>query len=458
MSRDFADTKAIPIESRDQLVAALESGSKPRDQWRIGTEHEKFGFRTGDLSPVSYEGPHGIRKLLEAMAGLLGWHILEEEGRPIGLTDPIGSGAVSLEPGGQFELSGAPLETIHQTCRELNAHLAQLRECADPLGISFLGMGFSPLWTLDETPAMPKSRYRIMSDYMPKVGTLGRDMMFRTCTVQANLDFGDEADMRRKMRVAMALQPIATALFANSPFTEGKPNGFLSYRAEIWRHTDRHRTGILPFVFEPSFGFESYVDWALDVPLYFVRRNGALHNTAGASFRDLLAGKLPSLPGERATEADWQLHLSTLFPEVRLKNFMEVRGADAGPWRRICALPAFWVGLLYDDGVLDAALDLVKEWTVTEVDELRTAVPRQGLKAMMHGESVLEIARRVVDLSSEGLRRRARYGRSGADERSYLATLEETVATGKTPAERILAEYHDHWGGDIAGLFRHYAY
>lgn len=458
MSRHVLDDSDIPIESRDQLVRALESGGKPRDKWRVGTEHEKFGFTATGLRPVAYEGTQGIRQLLEAMAGMLGWQIVEESGNPIGLVDPIGLGAISLEPGGQFELSGAPFDNVHQTCRELNAHLAQLRECADPLGISFLGIGFSPIWTLDETPRMPKSRYGIMRDYMPKVGTLGRDMMFRTCTVQANLDFGDEADMRRKMRVATALQPIATALFANSPFTDGKPNGFLSYRAEVWRHTDADRTGILPFVFEPGFGFESYVDWALDVPMYFLRRGGLLHEAGGASFRDLLDGRLTTLPGGQATMSDWNLHLSTLFPEVRLKNFLEVRGADAGPWRRVCALPAFWVGLLYEDDVLDEAFQLVKSWTAAEVDELRGAVPKTGLSAVMKGEDVRDIARRVLDLSSEGLRRRARFGRSGADERTYLSGLEETVSVGKTPAERLIEEYRGEWEGDITQLFRRYAY
>ena len=458
MPRHISDDNDIPIESRDQLVGALESGGKPRDKWRVGTEHEKFGFTSNGLRPVAYEGAQGIRQLLEAMAGMLGWQTVEESGNPIGLVDPVGHGAISLEPGGQFELSGAPFDSVHQTCRELNMHLAQLRECADPLGISFLGVGFSPIWSLDETPQMPKSRYGIMRDYMPKVGTLGRDMMFRTCTVQANLDFGDEADMRRKMRVAMALQPIATALFANSPFADGKPNGFLSYRAEVWRHTDADRTGILPFVFEPGFGFESYVDWALDVPMYFVQRGGVLHEASGAPFRDLLEGRLPALPGVQATMADWNLHLSTLFPEVRLKNFLEVRGADAGPWRSVCALPAFWVGLLYDADVLDEAYQLVKGWTAAEVDELRCSVPRRGFHAEMKGKTVLEIARRVLDLSSEGLRRRARFGRSGADERTYLSGLEETVSMGKTPAERLLEEYRGEWDGDITQLFRRYAY
>ncbi len=274
MARDVSD--ATPIESRDQLVETLESGSKPKAEWRVGTEHEKFGFYLADHTPVPYEGPRGIRRLLEAMEGLLGWHPIEDDGRIIGLTDPLGLGAISLEPGGQFELSGAPLKTIHQTCREVNAHLAQVRECATPLGIGFLGAGFSPKWSRDETPIMPKSRYDIMRAYMPKVGGHGLDMMLRTCTIQANLDFSDEADMVKKMRVGLALQPIVTALFANSPFTEGKPNGFQSYRSEVWLDTDPDRTGMLPFAFEDGFGFERYVDWALDVPMYFVKRGDTI--------------------------------------------------------------------------------------------------------------------------------------------------------------------------------------
>jgi glutamate--cysteine ligase len=447
-----------PIESRDQLVAALEAGCKPRERWRVGTEHEKFGFHVKDFSPVAYDGPAGIRQLLETMAGLLGWQIVEESGQPIALIDPVGLGAITLEPGGQFELSGAPLETIHQTCRELNAHLAQLRECADPLDIAFLGVGFSPLWTLAETPMMPKQRYRIMREYMPKAGTHGLDMMFRTCTVQANLDFGDEADMRRKMQVAMALQPVATALFANSPFTEGLPNGYQSYRAEMWRHTDPDRTGILPFVFDEGFGFERYVDWALSVPLYFVRRNGVYHNAAGAMFQDLIDGKLTGLPGERATVADWHDHLSTLFPEVRLKHFMEVRGADAGPWRRVCALPALWVGLLYEPDILDAASELIRGWTAETVVDLRDRVPKTGLATPIGDETVLDVARRVVALASDGLRRRARYSENGADERIYIKALEETVERGQSPADRLLAEYRDEWHGDVTEIFRRYAY
>ncbi len=456
MARDVTD--ATPIESRDQLIEALSSGAKPRNEWRVGTEHEKFGFYEADCSPVPYEGERGIRRLLEAMEGLLGWDPIYDNGNIIGLTDPTGLGAISLEPGGQFELSGAPLDTIHQTCREVNAHLAQVRECAEPLGIGFLGLGASPLWTRAETPVMPKSRYKIMTDYMPKVGSLGLDMMYRTCTIQANLDFGDEADMVKKMRVGIALQPIATALFANSPFTDGKPNGYLSWRSHIWLDTDADRTGMTPFVFEDGFGFERYVDWALDVPMYFVKRGDRYHDVAGRSFRDLLDGTLKDLPGERATLSDWKNHLSTLFPEVRLKNYIEMRGADGGPWRRICALPAFWVGLMYDQDSLDAAWDLVKDWTLEERQALRDGVATTALATPFRNRTVRDIAQDVLALSRHGLTRRRHLNGEGLDETMFISSLEEIVATDVTPAERMLREYETTWQHDVRPAFREYAY
>ena len=456
MARDASD--ATPIESRDQLVETLASGGKPKAEWRVGTEHEKFGFYLADHGPVPYEGERGIRRLLEAMEGLLGWHPIMDGENIIGLTDPIGQGAISLEPGGQFELSGAPLATIHQTCREVNAHLAQVRECADPLGIGFLGAGFSPKWTRKETPVMPKSRYAIMARYMPKVGGKGLDMMFRTCTIQANLDFADEADMVMKMRVGLALQPIATALFSNSPFTEGKPNGFQSYRSEIWLDTDRDRTGMLPFAFEDGFGFERYVDWALDVPMYFVKREGIYHDVAGSSFRDLLDGKLDALPGEHATLSDWKNHLSTLFPEVRLKNYLEMRGADGGRSSRICAVPAFWVGLLYDSISLDAAWEIVRDWTTEERETLRNAVPVTALETPFRNRTAREIAGEVVELARAGLARRGNLNGEGMDETIYLSSLEEILVTGKTPADRLLDEYESEWHGDIDKIFAHHAY
>jgi glutamate--cysteine ligase len=456
MARDASD--ATPLESRDQLIETLASGGKPKAAWRVGTEHEKFGFYVADHTPVPYEGERGIRRLLEAMEGLLGWQPIEDDGRIIGLTDPLGLGAISLEPGGQFELSGAPVVTIHQTAREVNAHLAEVRECAAPLGIGFLGAGFSPKWTRGQTPVMPKSRYAIMARYMPKVGGKGLDMMFRTCTIQANLDFADETDMVKKMRVGLALQPVVTALFANSPFTEAKPNGFQSFRSEIWLDTDRDRTGMLPFAFENGFGFERYVDWAIDVPMYFVKREGTYHDVAGASFRDLLAGNLAALPGERATLSDWKNHLSTLFPEVRLKNYLEMRGADGGSGSFIAAVPALWVGLMYDALSLDAAWQIVQDWTAEEREALRNAVPITALDTRFRNRTVREIAAEVVELARAGLARRANRNAEGADETIYLAPIEEIVASGKTPADRLLDEYENDWNGDIEQIFKRHAY
>ncbi|MGZ5895309.1 MAG: glutamate--cysteine ligase [Xanthobacteraceae bacterium] len=456
MARDQIDM--TPVESRDELVAWFAEGAKPRDQFRIGTEHEKFGFTRAGHRPVPYEGPRGIEALLNGMRHLLGWEPIMEGDNIIGMFDVTGGGAISLEPGGQFELSGAPVETVHQTHSELMAHLAQVREVATPLGIGFLGIGMTPDWTRADMPKMPKGRYRIMTNYMPKVGKFGLDMMYRTCTVQTNLDFHSEADMVKKLRVSLALQPGGTALFANSPFPEGKPNGFLSFRSEIWRDTDNQRAGMLPWAFEHGMGYERWVDYALDVPMYFVKRGDKYIDVAGQSFRDLLAGKLPGLPGERATISDWANHVSTIFPEVRLKRYLEMRGSDGGPWRTLPALPAFWVGLLYDDTALDAAWDLVKDWNAAERQQLRDDVPRLGFKATIRGRSLLDLSRDTLALSRAGLRKRNRRDRSGADETVYLTPLDEIVARGKTRAEEMLEKYNGPWRGTVDPVYEEYAY
>ena len=457
MARDTTDSR--PVESFDELVAHMAEGNKPRDKWRIGTEHEKFPFYIDGNAPVPYGGDRGIRALLEGMQRTLGWDPIVDADRIIGLVEPTGRGAISLEPGGQFELSGAPLETIHQTCREGNGHLAQLRESAEPLGIRFLGLGGSPKWTLPETPKMPKSRYDIMTRYMPKVGTKGLDMMYRTCTIQVNLDFSSEADMRRKMQVSLKLQPLSTALFANSPFTEGRPNGLQSWRGDIWRDTDNQRSGMLEFCFSPDFGFADYAEWALDVPMYFVIRNGRYHDVTHVTFRQFMDGALRnSVPDGVPTMGDWANHLSTLFPDVRLKRFLEMRGADGGPWRRICALPAFWVGLLYDDAALDAAETLTADWSHAEVVEQRNAVPEKALSAEFRGRPLREVAREVLAISRLGLKNRERRNRDGFDETHFLAPLEEVVARGTTSAEEMTNAFHTRWGGSIEPVFQEYAY
>jgi glutamate--cysteine ligase len=451
MARDQIDM--TPIESRDELVAWFEAGSKPREKFRIGTEHEKFPFRLRDHSTVAYEDPRGIRTLLNGMQHLLGWEPIMEGDNIIGMFDVTGGGAISLEPGGQFELSGAPLETVHQTSSELNAHLAQVREIAKPLGIGFLGLGMAPTWTRADVPKMPKGRYRIMTAYMPKVGTLGLDMMYRTCTVQTNLDFHSEADMVKKLRVSLALQPVGTALFANSPFTEGKPNGFLSFRSHIWTDTDNARAGMLPWAFEAGMGFERWIDYALDVPMYFIKRGDKYIDVSGQSFRDLLAGKLASQPGERATLSDWANHVSTIFPEVRLKRYLEMRGSDVGRREMLPALTAFWAGIFYDDTSLDAAWDLVKDWSAEERQKLRDDVPRLGFKAVLRDRTLLDISRECLRLAYSGLARRRRLDAWHEDETKYLRPLEEIAARGKTPAEILLEKFHGPWKGSVDPVF-----
>jgi glutamate--cysteine ligase len=456
MARDQIDM--TPLQSRDELVGWLEAGVKPVSEFRIGTEHEKTPFTLSGHQPVPYEGARGIGALLEGMQLLLGWEPIMERGNIIGLYDVTGGGAISLEPGGQFELSGAPVETVHQTQSELMAHLAQVREIATPLGIGFLGLGMTPSWSRKQIPVMPKGRYKIMTNYMPKVGRYGLDMMYRTCTVQTNLDFSSEADMVKKLRVSVALQPVATALFANSPFTEGKPNGFLSFRSEIWRDTDNARSGMIPWAFEDGMGFERWVDYALDVPMYFVKRGDSYIDVAGSSFRDFFDGKNPAFPGERPTLSDWANHLSTIFPEVRLKRYLEMRGADGVPWGRLPALPAFWVGLLYDDTSLNAAWDIVKGWKSSERQSLRDDVPRFGFKARIKNRYIFEVAKECLALAHAGLRRRGHVDHSGRDETRYLEPLDRIIDAGVTPAEEMLAKFNGPWHGSVEPAYGEYAF
>jgi len=447
-----------PIEDMSQLAGYLEDGCKPKEDWRIGTEHEKFGYCKDTLLPLPYDGARSIKAILEGLRDEFGWAPILEEGNIIGL---VKDGAnVSLEPGGQLELSGAPLETIHETCDEVNHHLAEVKSVADRIGAGFIGLGAAPEWTHEQMPLMPKGRYKLMDSYMQSVGTHGTQMMRRTCTVQVNLDFASEADMVQKMRVALALQPVATALFANSPFFEGKVNGHKSWRSRVWRGLDNARTGMLPFVFEDGFGFQAWVDYVLDVPMYFVYRDGKYINALGQSFRDFLKGKLPAMPGEIPTLSDWADHLTTVFPEARMKKFIEMRGADGGPWRRLCALPALWVGLCYDQGALDAASDLFKGWDAETREELRVAASVDGLQAEVAGIKMHDLAREVVAIAEAGLKARARPGAGGLipDETHFLNALKDTIESGKTPADELLDRYHGDWSGDLSRIYKEFSY
>ena len=451
------DLSASPlIESSADLLSVFSEGEKPRENWRIGTEHEKFVYRLDDHRAPSWDEPGGIRDLLIGLTEF-GWRPVEEGGKIIALAGP--DGTVSLEPAGQFELSGAPLSNLHESCAESGRHLKQVKAVGDKLGLGFLGLGMWPDKRRAELPIMPKGRYKIMLDHMPRVGNLGLDMMLRTCTIQVNLDYSSEADMVKKFRVGLALQPVATALFANSPFTEGNPNGFKSFRSHIWEDTDPARTGMLPFVFEDGFGYERYCDYALDVPMYFVFRDGQYIDAAGLSFRDFLDGKLAALPGEKPTIADWNDHLSTAFPEVRLKSFLEMRGADGGRWGRICALPALWVGLLYDDAALDAAWDRVRHWTIEQREALRHAVPREALDAAVPGGGTMrDLAGEVLEIATAGLSARAQLNASGDNESGFLDPLREVVATGMTFADRLLERYHGDWQGDVSRVYDEYSF
>ena len=445
-----------PVTDVNQLAGHIEQGARPPEQWRIGTEHEKFVHRLDDFAPAPYAGERGIGEFLRRMQRF-GWEPIYEGDDIIALKRE-GGASISLEPGGQVELSGAQLETLHETCREVGNHLDQVDEVARELQIGMLGFGFHPQWRREQIPWMPKQRYEVMGRYMPQVGSMGLDMMLRTCTVQVNLDFASEADMVSKMRVAMALQPIATALFANSPLSEGRPNGYLSYRSRIWEDTDPDRCGVLPFVFDSGMGIERYVEYALDVPMYFVYRNGLYLDCAGESFREFMRGRLPQLPGEYPTLGDWDLHLSTLFPEVRLKQFLEMRGADGGSWLGICALPALWTGLLYDSAALAAAEELIKEWSIEEVMMLRHDVPRYGLQTRLRNSTVANIARDVLTIAEDGLINRGCLDSYGSDERRHIERLWETVDNGITPAEELLDAYHNRWQGRVERVYADFAY
>ncbi len=452
-------TKNTVITAKADLVNYLETGSKPdRSTWRIGSEHEKFVFYRPDNSPLTYEAQGekpGIKNVIQAFVNR-GWEPVEENGYLIAAKQ--NGASITLEPGGQFELSGAPLENIHQTCNETSVHLKDSQEIGEELNIGFLGLGYHPTLKREDVPVMPKARYDIMRNYMPTVGTLGLDMMLRTCTVQVNLDFASEADMVEKFRISLALQPLATALFANSPVKEGKTNGFKSLRSHVWTDTDPDRCGMLPFVFEDGMGFERWADHLLDTPMYFVKRGDKYINTAGQSFRDFMKGELPALPGEFPTISDFEDHMTTLFPEVRLKTFLEMRGADGGSQTSLCALPAFWTGLLYDTEAQTAANDLVKNWSIEEMEYMRDNVPAQGLQTKVGSRTFKELAAEVLQIADLGLKNRAKFSTSGETEQGFLKSLWDSADSGKTPADLVIEKLENDWQGDASKLFSELRY
>lgn len=452
----MASNNSPIIEKFDDLLLTFQKGMKPKEDWRIGTEHEKFGFYHGTNDPVPYGGENGIRALLEGVQKGNNWAPIMEGDNIIGLKD--GMASITLEPGGQFELSGAPLNSIHETCKEIAAHLKVVRTAADPLNIGFLGLGFQPKTALEDVPMMPKGRYNIMKAYMQKVGRLGRQMMFRSCTVQVNLDYSSEIDMAQKFKASLALQPIATALFANSPFAEGRLNGYQSYRAHVWSDTDPDRTGVPKFIFNKDFGFADYANYALDVPMYFVYRGGIYHDVSGLSFRDFMAGKLKGFEGQLPTQKDWEDHLTTLFPEVRLKSYLEMRGADSGPWSRLCALPALFVGMLYDEASLKACLEIIKDWDYEDIEGLRRTVPMLGLDAKIAGRRAQDIAKEVLEISRAGLNARAQLNAAGDNETGFLSELDEIATSGKNSAQKLIEKFKNEWGRDINRVYQECAY
>jgi glutamate--cysteine ligase len=429
------------------LVDFFKKACKPRDKWRIGTEHEKIGFRLRDKKRLSYEE---IRTLLNALAEKFGWEKSYENDNLIALKK---SGAsITLEPGGQLELSGAPVSTLHETMEELKGHLDEVKEVCKDLGAGFLAIGFDPKWSSEEAPVMPKERLKIADEYITNQGGHGGEVMYETCTVQVNLDYESEQDMVNKMRVGLALQPIATALFANSPFKDGKPSGFLSYRSLTWTDTDPERTGILPFAFDDDFGFEKFVDYALDVPMYYVQKGKDYKKAGGLDFKDFMAGKLAPVPGQFPTINDWVNQLNSILPEVRLKNIVEMRGSDNGTAEQIVAQSALWVGLLYDDKSLQSAMKLISDWTAEERQKLRDQVPKTGLRTPFRNGTVQDIAKEVVNLAKEGLERR------GHREEKFVEGLEEIARTGKSPADILLEKYHNEWDQQVDKIYEEYCY
>lgn len=442
------------IESKDQLIDFIKSGEKNPANFKIGTEHEKFVFNLSNNRPVKYDGEKGIKDLLTSLEEF-GWKTIKEGNNIIALSrsGALGGGSITLEPAGQFELSGAMLETVHETIKEIIDHKSQISLVGKKLDLGFLSLGFAPNWKREEMPVMPKERYQVMKRYMPTKGNHGLDMMFRSCTSQVNLDYSSEEDMIKKFRISLLAQPIVTALFANSPFKDGKLNNYKSYRSEVWKDTDPDRTGILPFVFKDNMGYESYVNYALEVPMYFIYRDGNYIDLAGSSFKDFIEGKLDKVSNYSATIEDWELHLTTIFPEVRLKTYLEMRGADAGGIAQICSLSAFWTGLLYNNDSLNKAGELFNDIDVAELAKVRNLVPKEGLNCAVGKYNVYNLASELIELSLQGLKSRNKLDIEGNDETKYLNPIIRIMKDKENSADKLIRKYNSEWNKDIMKIY-----
>lgn len=442
----------MSILQKSQLIEFFARQCKPQDQWKIGIEFERFAYDKKKLKPLPYSGRTSTTTFLQELAKKYNWQPVMEGQNIIALKRDQQS--ITLEPGGAIELSGAPLPSVHHCCKSVNIHMQETADIGEQLGVGFLTLGFDPKWNRGDFTWVPKSRYDIMREYMPRVGNMGIDMMQRTATVQVNLDYASESDMVQKSRIGLALQPIIGAIFSNSPFMNGRVSGFQSYRNYVWLDTDAARTGDLPFMFDGDGGFEKYVDYLLDVPMYFVLRDGQYIDATGQSFRDFMVGKLPALPGEFATIEDWQNHTTCVFPIVRLKPWIEMRGADGGSWQYLCALPALWTGLLYDVDAQQATTDLIKDWAADERRSLHLDTPKAGLQTKFRRGTVANIAKQILTIAEHGLQRRNFRDKNGADETYFLDPLKEILDSGKTQSDLLIEKFQGEWGGKIDRIFK----
>jgi len=445
------------VINKNELIGYFFDGVKSKNNLKIGVEHEKFILNKESLKPISYYENNGIKNILEKLT-TLGWEPLYDDNKNTIIAVKKGKQAITLEPGGQIELSGAPLDNIHETCEETTNHLKELKKLGNEFNFILLGIGVEPNLKLDDFPWMPKQRYKIMRKYMEQVGTLGHHMMKRTCTNQVNIDYSSEEDMINKIRLILNLESIATAIFSNSPFDQGNVSKYRSLRSHFWHHTDPNRTGLLPFVFDKDFNFEKYTDYALNIPMYFIRREHKYINMTQYTFKDYLEGKCTKVNYE-ATLDDWEDHLTTLFPQVRLKHYLEIRSMDACNWDLICSQPAFWIGILYDDEILDKIKQITEDWKGEDRQYLNKRVPEDGLKTEFKKRKLIDFAQEFFELSKKGLSKRNQLSKNGEfDESIHMKDLENNLTDGCSPADCLITKFNTTWEKSVLPIYKELAY